>query len=348
VSGQAYFDFIDQFVQAVKQELPNVCLQWEDFATPHARPILERYRDELLTFNDDIQGTAAVALGAVMGAIGVTGKRLRDQQIVFLGAGSAAVGVADYLRAALVQDGLSEAEARGRFWMVDKDGLILAGRTDLTPSQRVYAQPDERAANWPRTSGGAIGLADVIGQIEATILIGLSTVGGAFTESIVREMARKVERPVIFPLSNPTSRSEASAEDLIRWTGGRALIATGSPYAPVKHEGRLIPIAQCNNVFIFPAVGLGVVASGARRVTDVMMLATDRALGEQSPARTDPSGSLLPALRDVRGVARAIATAVGQEARRAGVAPETSAEELCDRVAAAQWTPEYPRTVPGG
>jgi malate dehydrogenase (oxaloacetate-decarboxylating) len=348
VTGQAYFDFVDQFVRAVKQELPNVCLQWEDFATPHARPILERYRDELLTFNDDIQGTAAVALGAVLGAVGVTGKRLREQQIVFLGAGSAAVGVADYLRAALVQDGLSEAEARGRFWMVDKDGLIRAGRTDLTPSQRVYAQPDERVANWPRTSRGAIGLADVIGQVEATVLIGLSTVGGAFSESIVREMARKVERPVIFPLSNPTTRSEAGADDLIRWTGGRALVATGSPYAPVKYEGRVIPIAQCNNVFIFPAVGLGVVASGANRVTDEMMLAAARALGEHSPARANPSDSLLPALRDVRAVARAIATAVGLEAQRAGVAPKTTPEELRDRVAAAQWTPEYPRTALDG
>jgi malate dehydrogenase (oxaloacetate-decarboxylating) len=338
VTGQAYFDFVDQFVRAVKQELPNVCLQWEDFATPHARPILERYRDELLTFNDDIQGTAAVALGAVLGAISVTGKRLREQQIVFLGAGSAAVGVADYLRAALVKDGLSEAEARSRFWMVDKDGLIRAGRADLSPAQRVYAQTDERVANWPRTSSGAIGLADVIDQVEATVLIGLSTVGGAFNESIVREMARKVERPVILALSNPTSRSEASAEDLIRWTGGRALVATGSPYAPVKYEGRLIPIAQCNNVFIFPAVGLGVVASGASRVTDDMMLAAARALGE-----VKPSDSLLPALGDVRAVARAIATAVGLEAQRAGVAPRTSPEELRDRVAAAQWTPEYPR-----
>ena len=318
MTGQAYFDFVDQFVRAVQQELPNACLQWEDFATPHARPILERYRDELLTFNDDIQGTAAVALGAILGAVGVTGKRLRDQQIVFLGAGSAAVGVADYLRAALVQDGLSEAEARGRFWLVDKDGLLHAGRTDLTPEQRVYAQPDDRVAGWPRTSHGTIGLADVIGRVEATILIGLSTVGGAFTEAIVREMARKVERPVIFPLSNPTARSEASPEDLIRWTDGRALVATGSPYPPVQYEGRTIPIAQCNNVFIFPAVGLGVVASGARRVTDGMMLAAARALGEHSPARTDPSGSLLPALRDVRGVARAIATAVGLEAQRAG------------------------------
>jgi len=341
VTGQAYFDFIEQFVRAVAQELPSTCLQWEDFATPHARPILERYRDQLLTFNDDIQGTAAVALGAVLGAIGVTGKRLRDQQIVFLGAGSAAVGVADYLRAALVQDGLSEADARARFWLVDKDGLLHMDRTDLTPEQRIYAQPADRVAGWPRTAHGSLGLADVIGRIEATVLIGLSTVSGAFTEPIVREMARKTARPSIFPLSNPTAHSEAAPEDLIRWTDGRALVATGSPYAPVKFDGRSIPIAQCNNVFIFPAVGLGVVASGARRVTDGMMLAAARTLGEHSPARTDPSGSLLPALRDVRGVARAIATAVGLEAQRAGVAPKTSPEKLRDTVATAQWTPEY-------
>ena len=207
ITGQDYLDFIDQFVSAVKQELPNTCLQWEDFATPHARPILERYRDDLLTFNDDIQGTAAVALGAILGAIGVTGKPLRDQHLVFLGAGSAAVGVADYLRAALVQDGLSETDARSQFWMVDKDGLLHSGRTDLTPEQRVYAQPVERVKDWP--NGQVIGLAGVIQNIEATVLIGLSTVGGAFSEEIVREMARKTERPVILPLSNPTSRSEA-------------------------------------------------------------------------------------------------------------------------------------------
>jgi malate dehydrogenase (oxaloacetate-decarboxylating) len=348
ITGQEYFDFVDQFVRAVKQELPDVCLQWEDFATPHARPILERYRDDLLTFNDDIQGTAAVALGATLGAVGVTGKRLRDQQLVFLGAGSAAIGVADYLRAALVQDGLSETEARSRFWLVDKEGLLHTGRTDLTPEQRVYAQPSDRVKGWPRTSHGAVGLADVIGSVEATILIGLSTVGGAFSEPIVREMARKVSRPIIFPLSNPTSRSEATPEDLIRWTDGRVLVATGSPYAPVKHDGRVIPIAQCNNVFIFPAVGLGVVASGATRVTDGMMLAAARALGEQSPARTNPSGSLLPALRDVRAVARTIAGAVGLEAQRAGVAPKTSPEELHTRIAAAQWVPEYRRPAING
>jgi malate dehydrogenase (oxaloacetate-decarboxylating) len=341
VTGQAYFDFVDQFVQAVKQELPETCLQWEDFATPHARPILQRYRDDLLTFNDDIQGTAAVALGAVLSAVKVTGKRLRDQQIVMLGAGSAGIGVADGLREGMTGEGLTEQEARKRFWVVDKDGLLHSGRPELTPEQRVYAQPSEHVSGWPQSFNGHIGLADVIDKIEATILIGLSTVRGAFTEAIVREMGRKVERPIIFPLSNPTSKSEADADDLVRWTDARALVATGSPFAPVSYAGRTIPIAQCNNVYIFPAMGLGVVASGARRVTDAMMLAAARALAENSPALKDASASLLPALTDIRRVAAEIAVAVGIEAQKAGMAPKLTEDELRRRVAAAQWTPAY-------
>jgi malate dehydrogenase (oxaloacetate-decarboxylating) len=341
ISGQAYFDFVDQFVQAVKQELPGTCLQWEDFATPHARPILQRYRYELLTFNDDIQGTAAVALGAVLGAVKVTGKSLPDQQVVMLGAGSAGIGVADGLREAMKGEGLSEQEARSHFWVVDRDGLLHSGRKDLTPEQSVYAQPEDRVSGWPRTSNGHIGLADVIGKIEATILIGLSTVGGAFTETIVREMARKVERPIIFPLSNPTIKSEAKADDLIRWTEGRALVATGSPFAPVSYGGRTIRIAQCNNVFIFPAMGLGVVASGASRVTDAMMLAAARALAGNSPALKDSSASLLPPLTDIRRVAAQIAIAVGMEAQKDDVAPKLAEDELRRRVIATQWTPAY-------
>jgi malate dehydrogenase (oxaloacetate-decarboxylating) len=341
ITGQGYFDFVDQFVQAVKQELPGTCLQWEDFATPHARPILQRYRDELLTFNDDIQGTAAVALGAALGAVKVTGKSLKDQQIVMLGAGSAGIGVADGLRAAIKGEGLTEAEASSLFWVVDKDGLLHSGRKNLSPEQAVYAQPESRIANWPRTSNGHVGLADVIGQIKATILIGLSTVGGAFSEPIVREMARKVDRPIIFPLSNPTSKSEAKAEDLVHWTDGRALVASGSPFAPVSYKGRKIPIAQCNNVYIFPAMGLAVVASGARRVTETMMLAAARALGANSPALKDPSASLLPPLTDVRRVAAEIAFAVGIEAQKNGVASKRTEEELRQRVTDAQWSPSY-------
>jgi malate dehydrogenase (oxaloacetate-decarboxylating) len=345
MTGQAYFDFIEQFVQAVKQELPGTCLQWEDFATPHARPILERYRDELLTFNDDIQGTAAVALGAILSALKVTGIGLKNQQVVVLGAGSAGIGVADFLRAAMREDGLSDQEARSRFWFVDKSGLLHSGRTDLTAEQRVYAQPRERLSEWPRTRTAEIGLADVIGKIEASMLIGLSTAGGAFTEAITREMARKVQRPIIFPLSNPTAKSEATADDLIRWTDGRALVATGSPFAPVSYEARRIPIAQCNNIYIFPAIGLGVVASGARRVTDTMILAAARALAENSPALKDASASLLPALTDLRQVAVKIAIAVGLEAQRADIAPKGTEAELRQRVVSTQWTPAYP--LPG-
>src|SRR5216684_6654171 len=202
ITGDAYYDFVDQFVQAVKQELPDACLQWEDFATPHARPLLERYRDQLLTFNDDIQSTAAAALGAILGAVKVAGTPLKEQRVVMLGAGSAGVGVADLIRAAMQDAGLSHEEARRRFWFVDKDGLLHSDRTDLSAEQRVYAQPYERVSAWASGSNG-IALADVIRKTEATILIGLSSAYGAFTEGIVREMARKVERPIIFPLSNP-------------------------------------------------------------------------------------------------------------------------------------------------
>src|ERR1700719_1005544 len=346
ITGQPYFDFVDQFVQAVKQEIPGACLQWEDFATPHARPILQRYRDELLTFNDDIQGTAAVALGAILGAVKVTGRSLKDQQIVMFGSGSAGIGVADGLREAMKGEGLSEQEARKHFWIVNRKGLLHSGRKDLTAEQSVYAQPEDRVSGYPRASDGHIGLAEVVGSIDATILIGLSTVGGAFTEAIVREMARKAKRPIIFPLSNPTSKSEATADDLIRWTDGRALVATGSPSAPVSYGGRTIPIAQCNNVYIFPAMGLGVVASGARRVTDAMMLAAAGALAVNSPALKDSSASLLPPSTDIRRVAAQIAVAVGMQAQRDGVAPSLTEEELSQRVATTQWSPAYPMMTP--
>lgn len=341
VTGQEYFDFIEQFVGAVKEELPETCLQWEDFANTHARPILERYRDQMLTFNDDIQGTAAVALGAILGAVRVTGQSLKDQQVVMLGAGAAGMGVADYLRQVMVAEGLPEAEARRRFWIVNRKGVLHTGRKDLTAEQQVYAQEAERIAGWQCGGQGSVGLEEVIRNIDATILIGLSTLPGAFTEGIVWEMARKAKRPIILPLSNPTEKSEAKAEDLIRWTEGKALVATGSPFAPANFGGRSIPIAQCNNVYIFPAIGLALVASGARRVTDGMILAAAKALGEHSPAPKNPTAALLPSLEDLRRVAVEIAFAVAREAQRAGVAAKTSDEELRKRVAASQWTPAY-------
>jgi malate dehydrogenase (oxaloacetate-decarboxylating) len=346
ITGDAYDEFVDRFVQAVKQELPDTLLQWEDFANAHARPILDRYRDQLVTFNDDIQGTAAVAVGAILAAVRVSGRQLHDQHIVMLGAGSAGTGVADFLRAALVADGLSEAEARSRFWLVDIDGLLHSQRADLTAEQRIYAQPAERVANFPRTqAGGHIGLADVIKQIDATILIGLSTVFGAFSESIVREMARKCERPIILPLSNPTSKSEAVPEDLLRWTEGRALVAAGSPFPSVHYKGREIRIAQCNNVYIFPAMGLAVCATRARRVTDGMFLAAAHALAKQSPAQSDPAAPLLPLLPGLRRAAIEIAIAAAGQAQREGFAPAASPESLREAITSAQWAPRYPSYV---
>jgi len=340
VTGKDYDDFLAEFVEAVKVEMPNVCLQWEDFATAHARPLLDRYRNQLLTFNDDIQGTAAVALGAVLSAVNIKGESLKEQTIVFLGAGSAGVGVADYLRAAMVKQGLSDAEARGRFYMVDKDGLLHDGRTDLLPEQRVYAQPVNTVGGWAK-EGQGIGLLEVIDRVNATILIGLSTVSGAFTRPIVERMAAKVERPIIFPLSNPTSRSEAIPADLMKWTQGRALVASGSPFEAVFWEGWRKPISQCNNVYIFPAIGLALVASKARRVTDTMLIAAAEALGKLSPALSDPAAPLLPELRHARNVAIEIALAVALQAIQDGVAPSASEEELREAVMANQWYPDY-------
>ncbi len=343
VKGPEYYEFIERFVEAVKEVLPHTCLQWEDFSAAHARPILERYRDQLLTFNDDIQGTAAVVLGVIRGAVLVAHSSLKDQTVAILGAGSAGVGVADYLRSAMVEEGLSDAEARGRFWLVNSHGLLHSGRTDLNDEQRVYAQPAEHVADWPRGPGDTIGLAEVVHEVHPTILIGLSTLGGSFTQAIVRDMASHVQRPIILPLSNPTARSEARPEDLVSWTEGRALIATGSPFPPVYFGNRTYHIAQCNNVYVFPALGLGLIASRARRVTDAMILAAAKTLGEHAPAAKNPEGPLLPLVHDLRSVAVEIALAVGLTAQREGVAPSTLPQELRERIVANQWTPAYPQ-----
>lgn len=343
ITGDEYYDFVDRFVRAVKKELPDTLLQWEDFSKAHARPILDRYRDQLITFNDDIQGTAAVAAGAIFSGVRASGRRLRDQHVVMLGAGSAGIGVADALREALVGDGLSETEARSRFWLINSGGLLHTGRTDLSEEQSVYAQAEDRLAGFPRTlEGRGIGLSDVIHKVDATILIGLSTIPGAFTEPIVRDMARKCERPIILPLSNPTSKSEAVPEDLLHWTDGRALIATGSPFADVPYKARKMRISQCNNVFIFPAMGLAVSATRARRVTDSMFLAAARALAQHSPALADPGAPLLPALTGLRRAAVEIAFAAGEQAQRDGLAVKSSPESLRNAIVSAQWAPIYP------
>jgi len=334
-----YYAFIDEFVATVREELPHVLLQWEDFATAHALPILERYRDKLLTFNDDIQGTAAVALGALHGAAKVAGRPLSQQQVVMLGAGSAGMGVLDMVQREMVAQGLSEAEAAARIWIVDISGLLTDDRTDLSAEQRAVAQPVNRVADWGLT--GSAQLADVVHHVDVGVLLGLSTAVGAFTEEIVRELAGKTERPIIFPLSNPTSRAEAHPAELDEWTDGRALIATGSPFPPVRRNGVERPIAQCNNVYIFPAMGLAVTAAQATRVTDDMMRVAAATLGDASPALTSPDQPLLPAWSDVPDVAVHIAHAVAIQAVADGVAPKRSEDELTERIAHVRWTPEY-------
>ena len=340
IGDDDYYAFIDDFVAAVHEELPDVLLQWEDFATAHALPILERYRDKLLTFNDDIQGTAAVALGALHGAARVAGRPLSQQQVVMLGAGSAGTGVLDMVRREMVAQGLSEADASARIWVVDINGLLTDDRTDLSAEQRRFAQPANRVADWGLS--GPAQLADVVHHVDVGVLLGLSTAAGAFTEEIVRELAGKTERPIIFPLSNPTSRAEAHPAELDEWTDGRALIATGSPFAPLHRDGVERPIAQCNNVYIFPAMGLAVTAAEATRVTDEMMRVAAATLGDASPALVDPNQPLLPAWTDVPDVAVSIAHAVAVQAVADGVAPERSADQLNERIADVRWTPEYP------
>lgn len=339
VDDDDYYAFIDEFVAAVREQLPAVLLQWEDFATAHALPILARYRDKMLTFNDDIQGTAAVALGALHGAAQVAGRPLSQQQVVMLGAGSAGIGVLDMVRQQMVTEGISESEALARIWVVDVVGLLTDDRTDLSAAQREFAQPAERVSGWGLS--GPAQLADVVHQVDVGVLLGLSTAAGAFTEDIVREMAGKTARPIIFPLSNPTSRAEARPAELDQWTGGRALIATGSPFAPLQRDGVERPIAQCNNVYIFPAVGLAVTAAEASRVTDEMMRVAAATLGEASPALADPDQPLLPMWADVPDVAVRIAQAVAVQAVADGVAPKRTNDELAQRITQVRWIPDY-------
>ncbi|HXG92305.1 MAG TPA: NAD-dependent malic enzyme [Blastocatellia bacterium] len=342
VRGADYDDFIERFVEGVMRRFPNALLQWEDFSRWQARRLLDKYRDRLCTFNDDIQGTGAVTLAGLLAAVKVSGSRISHQRVAILGAGSAATGVSDQIVAAMMSEGLSEAEAKSRLWLVDIGGLLHTRRTDLESFNEMYAQPFERVADW-RLAQDKITLEDVIKNAQPTILIGAAAQAGAFTQEIVREMARHVERPIIFPLSNPTSMSEAAPSDLIRWTEGRALIATGSPFAPAHYEGRECAIGQCNNVYIFPGVGLGVIASKARRVTNEMFVAAAHALSDMSPALTNPCAPLFPSIENVREVSRRVAVAVATKAVRAGLAAPLSAEEIEQRVEAKMWQPRYVR-----
>jgi len=342
VKGEAYDELVDKFVQAVIKRFPDVLLQWEDFGQENAGRLLERYRHKLCTFNDDIQGTAASVTGTLLTAMRVCETKLRDQRIAVLGAGTAGCGISEQLITAMVQQGLTEAEARSRFYLVDRQGLLLDDMHELPPFQRRLAQTRAHIAGWRLANPGAVTLADVVANARVTILIGFSGRPGLFTEEIVREMAQHTPRPIILPLSNPTSHSEATPADLLEWTDGRAIIATGSSFPDVRFRGDTIPIAQCNNSYVFPAIGLGVLAARARRVTDEMLMAAAEALAETSPAHCDPKAPLLPRLRDIHEVTRQIARAVALQAQRDGVAERISSESLEAQLTANFWIPAYP------
>jgi malate dehydrogenase (oxaloacetate-decarboxylating) len=339
VRGADYDEFVEAFISALTQRFPRVLLQWEDFAKNNAARLLERYCKRVCSFNDDIQGTGAVTLAAVMAATVITQSRMRDQRVVMFGAGSAAAGITGQIVTTMIADGLSAPEAKRRVWLVDSRGLVHDGRSDLDTSKALYAQTLERRRGWAETRAPA--LLDVVRHVQPTILIGTAAQAGAFDEDIVREMARHVARPVILPLSNPTSKCEVLPADAIRWTEGRAIVATGSPFDPVEHGGRRFPIAQCNNAYIFPGVGLGVIAVQAPRVTDGMFMAAAGALSDLAPARRDPNGLLLPPLEDVRAVSRHVAVAVAREAVREGLVEGLDGAELERRIAARMWTPRY-------
>ena len=341
VRGAEYDEFVEAFVDAVMRRFPNVLLQWEDFAKGNAARLLERYRDRLCTFNDDIQGTGAVTLAGLLAATKAAGVSLGDQRVVLLGAGSAAHGISDQIVAAMTDEGLTPQEARSRLWLLDSRGLIHTGRPGLDSFKERYAQPCQSLAGWRLERPGSPNLLEVVRHTRPTVLIGTSAQPGSFTEEVVREMARHVERPVIFPLSNPTSKSEAAPRDLVEWTKGRALVATGSPFPEVEYGGRRIRVGQCNNSFIFPGVGLGVRASGARRVTDAMFVAAARALAELSPALCEEGAPLYPRLESVREVSRLVALAVGREAQRSGLVAAAAPGELESRVEEMMWTPHY-------
>jgi len=338
VRGADYDAFIDAFVSAVKARWPDVLLQWEDFAGVNAAPILEKYRDALCTFNDDIQGTAAVAAGAILAANDARGSRLRDQTIVMVGAGSAGVGIARLLLQVMRDEGASEDEARAQFFMTDKDGLLTDDRTGLDAGQTLFARARAALKGWP---DGAIGLQDTIERAQATILIGVSGQGGLFTEQAIRAIAKTCDRPIIFPLSNPTSHAEATPEQIMDWTDGRALVSTGSPFPPLKRDGSEKRVDQTNNAYIFPGMGLGILACGATRVTETMFMAAARGLAALSPLKADKDGNLLPPVEDLRKVARAVAEATAHQARIDKVCPVFEDHQISEKIDAMMWTPAY-------
>jgi malate dehydrogenase (oxaloacetate-decarboxylating) len=341
--GETYDAFIDAYVNAASKLFPNALLQWVDIAPGNARRILKRYRDRICTFNEDMQGTGAITLAAAISAVRVCGVPLRNQRVVIFGAGTAGIGVADQIRDAMVREGLSKEDAARRFWCVDRQGLLsmdMAGH--LGEHQATYARPAGENKGWEHgPNGSGIGLEEVVRRVWPTMLIGASTVAGGFTEAIVRDMAAHTERPIIFALSTPSAGAEANPADLIAWTGGRALIATGSPFAPVTYRGVTYVVAHVNNAMLYPGLGLGAIVARARRISDGMFAAAASAVSSLVTVR-QPGASLLPHIDDLRSASATVAVAVAEAAVAEGIA-RVRLDDIVQQVQDAMWQPEYRR-----
>ena len=346
IRGERYDDFIDAYVQAVTKLFPNALLQWEDFAPGNGRRILEKYRNRICTFNDDIQGTGAITLAAAISAVRVCGTPLRNQRVVIFGAGTAGIGIAEQFCGAMVREGLSKQDAVSRFWCVDRQGLLTTGMDDqLRDYQVAYARPAGESKSWKHDgNGGGVGLAEVVRRVEPTMLIGTSAAAESFTADIVNDMAAHTQRPIIFVLSNPPLRAEANPTDLIAWTDGRGLIATGSPFAPVTYKGVTYVIAQVNNAMLYPGMALGAIVARAGRISDGMFAAAASAVSSLVTVR-QPGASLLPHIDDLRSVSMTVAVAVAEAADADGSA-RVELVDIVQQVQDAMWQPEYHRIQP--
>jgi malate dehydrogenase (oxaloacetate-decarboxylating)(NADP+) len=331
ITGAAYDDLIDELITAAREVFPGVVIQFEDFANHNAFRLLAKYRDRICTFNDDIQGTASVALAGVFSALRVTGGKLADQRLLFLGAGEAATGIADLAVAAMVAHGLDKAAARQRCWLVDSRGLVVKGRTDLVEHKRPYAHEHAPIGDFP----------SAVKALKPTAIIGVAAVGGTFTREVIEEMARINPRPIVFALSNPTSKAECTAQQAYQWTGGRALFACGSPFDPVKIDGRTFVPRQGNNSYIFPGVGLGAIVSRARHVTDDMFMAAARTLAQRVDEADLEQGSLYPALARIREVSAGIAAVVAESAYAGGLAATPRPQDVLADVKSHMYDPRY-------
>ncbi|ASM97790.1 NAD-dependent malic enzyme [Vibrio vulnificus] len=342
ITGADYDAFVEEFIQAVQRRWPDALIQFEDFAQKNAMPLLERYKNRICCFNDDIQGTAAVTVGSLMAACQAAGSKLSEQRITFLGAGSAGCGIAEAIIAQMVSEGISDKQARSQVFMVDRWGLLQEGMPNLLDFQQRLVQKQTVTAKW-ETEANGFSLLDVVKNAKPTVLIGVSGAPGLFTQEVIQEMHKHCPRPIVFPLSNPTSRVEAVPADIIRWTNGDALVATGSPFDPVIHEGKTYPIVQCNNSYIFPGIGLGVLAVNAKRVTDEMLMESSRALATCSPLAINGKGALLPPLEEIHTVSKRIAYAVAKKAIEQGVALEIADDALQVAIEQHFWQPVYRR-----